>query len=68
VRLCEAVRETYPPQCGGRSLRIVGLDLRTVELEQADDPSFEGVRWSRPQIRLGGRVEGDRLLDAVRAQ
>jgi hypothetical protein len=41
VRLCSAIAESFPPQCGGTSLRVIGLDPSAVpDLEEAN-----GVRW-----------------------
>jgi hypothetical protein len=65
TRLCEAVRESYPPQCGGRALVVQGLDVASLELEEPSDPTFAPVRWSRRQVTLRGRVSGDQLLGAT---
>ena len=52
VRLCEAIAESFPPQCGGARLEVRGLDLGAVpELQEAN-----GVRWAEG-IQLFGRVE-----------
>lgn len=51
VRLCEAIAESFPPQCGGASLVVDGLDLATVQLQQAN-----GVRWA-DSVTLLGSVE-----------
>ena len=64
VRLCEAVMESYPPQCGGRDLVVEGLDVAVLELERPKEPGHPDVRWSRGQVTLEGQVEGDRLLGA----
>ena len=53
VRLCSALAESFPPQCGGASLRVEGLDLSTVE----GLTSANGVTWSEDQVQLLGRVE-----------
>jgi hypothetical protein len=50
--LCEAIAESFPPQCGGARLEVRGLDLRTVENLQAAD----AVRWAE-QVVLFGSVE-----------
>jgi hypothetical protein len=52
VRLCYAILESYPPQCGGPSLVVRKLDLDTVrELTTAN-----GVTWSDREARLRGTV------------
>lgn len=52
VRLCEALAESYPPQCGGLSIRVEGFG--DVELEGL--PSEGGVTWSDFPITLQGQV------------
>jgi hypothetical protein len=57
TRLCYAVLESYPPQCGGPSLVVRELDLNTVgELTSANS-----VTWSDREVRLRGTVT-DRTL------
>ena len=50
VLLCEAIAESFPPQCGGERLRVVGLDLEALDLEEAN-----GVRWME-SIDVAGTV------------
>lgn len=47
VRLCSAIAESFPPQCGGARLLVEGLDPAAVpDLQEAND-----VRWAeRAQI------------------
>ena len=53
VRLCSALAESYPPQCGGSSLLVRGLDLATVEGLQT-----EGVTsWTDERFSVLGEVE-----------
>jgi hypothetical protein len=55
VRLCSALAESFPPQCGGASLHVVGLDLAEV-----DGLITEGdVSWTDRPIELLGVVEND---------
>ena len=55
VRLCSALAESFPPQCGGASLHIVGL-----ELEEVDGLITEGdVSWTDRPVELLGVVEND---------
>jgi hypothetical protein len=57
VRLCDAVAESYPPQCPSGYLKVRGLDLATIEgLNEAS-----GVRWTEDAVRLTGTLEGDVL-------
>lgn len=51
VRLCDAMAESFPPQCAGASMEVEGLDLGSVELEEAN-----GVRWAE-SVTLLGSVE-----------
>lgn len=53
VRLCSALAESFPPQCGGASLQVDG-----VELEEVDGLVTEGgVSWTDRPIQLLGVVE-----------
>ncbi len=53
VRLCNAILESHPPQCGQPSLRVRGLDLVGVSnMEQA-----KGVGWTTREATLVGEVE-----------
>lgn len=52
--LCEAVAESFPPQCGGLRLEVRGLDPEGQVLEEAD-----GVRWAESVQLLGRVVESD---------
>jgi hypothetical protein len=57
VRLCAALAESFPPQCGGASITVVGLDL-----EELDGLTTEGdVTWSDLPIRVEG-VLADGIL------
>jgi hypothetical protein len=58
VRLCEALAESYPPQCGGPSLRVEGLSLSDVEGVQ----TTQGVSWTDTEVRLLGDVENGALV------
>lgn len=54
VFLCSALAESYPPQCGGDRLRVVGLDLDSVTgLE-----THEGTAWSPGHVQVLGTVTG----------
>lgn len=53
VLLCEAMAESFPPQCGGTRLLVEGLDLAGMP----DLMEEGGVRWSESGIQLLGRIE-----------
>jgi hypothetical protein len=49
VLLCDAIAESFPPQCGGERIRVEGLDLaRVAGLQEAN-----GVRWAEGVTLLG---------------
>lgn len=52
AKLCSALAESFPPQCGGASLHITGLDLAQVEglIVEGD------VMWTDRPIQLAGVV------------
>jgi hypothetical protein len=53
VRLCSAILESHPPQCGKPSLSVRGLDLVGVSnMEQA-----KGVGWTSREVTLEGTVD-----------
>lgn len=57
MRMCEALAESFPPQCGGRSIAIrnpAGVD--------ADLMEDQGVRWSDRAVWLLGWVEDDMFV------
>jgi hypothetical protein len=63
VRLCSALAESWPPQCGGPSLVVEGL-----ELEEVDGLTRGGgAAWTDRPIQLLGNVEGDRLVVSTTA-
>jgi hypothetical protein len=52
VQLCDAIAESFPPQCGGERLAVTGLDPADVpDLQDAN-----GVRWAEG-VTLFGSVE-----------
>ena len=52
VRLCDAIAESFPPQCGGDRIVVEGLDLDDIDDIQEEND----VRWSE-SITLFGSVE-----------
>lgn len=52
VLLCDALAESFPPQCGGERLEVIGLDVESVpNLEEGN-----GVRWAG-SVELSGTVD-----------
>jgi hypothetical protein len=52
VTLCDAIAESFPPQCAGASIAVEGLDLASVpDLQEAN-----GVQWAE-RVTLLGSVE-----------
>jgi hypothetical protein len=60
TRLCYALAESYPPQCGRPFLRVEGLDLAALD----GLSRHEGVRWTDSEVVLAGQLEDDVLRDA----
>lgn len=56
VRLCDALAESFPPQCGGDSLVVEGLDLDAYDTQSEGD-----VRWTDEPVAVLGDVDGDTL-------
>lgn len=63
VRLCMELLESYPPQCGGPSLAVEGLDPAVLR----DLSRAEGVIWSEREVELAGTLEGDVFRVMARA-
>ena len=57
VRLCEALAESFPPQCRGRFLEVEGLDLMTMNGLRNEG----SVTWSDQPVQVLGTVEGEVL-------
>lgn len=56
-RLCDALLESFPPQCGGAYLTVEGLDLQSVTgLTRAPDTD---AAWTDFPITLEGSLEGE---------
>jgi hypothetical protein len=64
VRLCSALAESFPPQCGGCSLVVEGLAL-----EKVDGLVTEGdVSWTDRPIELRGVVSDGTLTVSENAR
>ncbi|HXV58007.1 MAG TPA: hypothetical protein VD704_09075, partial [Gaiellaceae bacterium] len=62
TRLCAALAESFPPQCGGPSLVVAGLEPEAVAGIVAEG----GVMWTDRPIELEGTVQDGRLeVDAA---
>lgn len=53
VQLCSTLLESFPPQCGGESLVVEGLDLASVNGTQTEGDTT----WTSDAIQLLGEVE-----------
>jgi hypothetical protein len=57
VQLCSALAESYPPQCGGASLVLDGLDLATVNgLTTPTEPDYAHTSWTDRQVSVHGTL------------
>jgi hypothetical protein len=55
-QLCDSMMESYPPQCGGQSVKLLDLNPEAVvALISPDDPAVAPVSWTGYQAG----VEGD---------
>lgn len=65
LRLCEALAESFPPQCGGESLVFDGFTVDDISnLPQAEDivvNTEQGVSWTDHSVSLFGELDGDRF-------
>lgn len=52
VRLCEAVAESFPPQCGGSRIVVEDLDLAGVAGLQEEN----GVQWAE-SVQVFGSIQ-----------
>lgn len=52
MRMCEALAESFPPQCAGRSIGVRHLEVAEVPLTEE-----QGVRWTDRAVWLVGWVE-----------
>jgi len=57
MRLCTELLESFPPQCGGASVLVEGLDPGA--LRQL--PRAEGMVWSQREVELSGTLDHDVL-------
>jgi hypothetical protein len=50
--LCDALLESFPPQCGPPAVAVVNLELADLE----DVQEAGSVRWSERRVRVTGRM------------
>ena len=62
--MCETLAESFPPQCGGRSLLMKSLDLKTT----AGLTTEGSVSWSDQQVQIQGTVEDEVLTVVITAR
>ena len=68
VRLCGAIMESYPPQCGEPSLALEGLNLDAVIGLSRPDPEFAGVVWTDFSLVVFGTMQDGTLTAATPIQ
>jgi len=62
ARLCEALAESYPPQCGGASIPVVNYE----EVLSVPFGSAEGVTWTDVSVSLLGEIiDGTLVVSAA---
>jgi hypothetical protein len=61
TQICDAILESYPPQCGGESYKVVGLDVSGVDGLQES----QGVSWTDRPVTLKGVLAADGKTLAV---
>lgn len=54
TRLCEEMLESFPPQCGGASVLVDGLDPASVDELSRQEQAF----WTSREIELKGVLDG----------
>ncbi len=57
VVLAELIAESFPPQPGGATITVEGLDLNALDLEEAPEGSeLATTRWSSEPVTLTGSM------------
>ncbi len=57
VVLAELIAESFPPQPGGATITVEGLDLNALDLEEAPDGSeLATTKWSSEPVTLTGSM------------
>ena len=56
-RICGVLRESFPPQCGGGSIKLAGYDLRSIP-----GVASEGdITWTDAPVVFAGTISGGTL-------
>lgn len=64
--VCEAMMESFPPQCGEPSVKLLDLDPETVvALMSPEDPTFAPVSWTQYEAGVEGVPEEGGLSSVV---
>ena len=60
ANLCSVVLESYPPQCGGGTVRITGEVPADVlaALDKTDDPALAQATWGQVEVTGTFRAQG----------
>ncbi|MGI9606144.1 MAG: protease inhibitor I42 family protein [Acidimicrobiales bacterium] len=53
TRLCDALMESFPPQCGSPSVMIANPDVLDLAFEDA-----QGIRWTASPVEVTGSFDG----------
>ena len=64
IKLCEALAESFPPQCGGASAVVEGFDIKSVEGVVSEGP----VSWTETPVQILGEIDGDVLRVSALSQ
>lgn len=57
IRLCEALAESFPPQCANDRISVIGLEIGDYSLMSAGS-----VSWTEQPVTIAGRIEDGALL------
>ena len=58
IRLCEALAESMPPQCGGASIDLANLDA----IDPDELRTEQGVTWSDSTVTVLGEIVDGMLV------
>lgn len=66
IRLCEALAESFPPQCGGASLTVDSASVDDLDLGDVPLAFAQGVNWTDAPVTLFGElVDGIFVVDPL---
>ena len=58
ARLCAALAESHPPQCGGAELEVVSLPAEVPEMNEAQNGR---IKWLDKQVTVRGVISGGEI-------